>query len=133
MTHSVTWDHSDCEHADDPDEHDCTPRGSITCNDPTGSCRKHCQTTEYGSCKDGWNYCENDCLGYDHVDPGVEHCTNGHPLVLGECNAVLFIEEDVEGCGPRVPTYFDGPIEVEWVGDGYTWTYVDTVPHDAVG
>ena len=101
MTHTITWDHVNCEHSSDPDEHWCSPWGLVICNDPTGDCRKHCRAAGYTSwCEDGWIRCVNECTGYDHPDPGVEHCTNGHILDLAECNAVLFIDEDPTSNGP---------------------------------
>jgi hypothetical protein len=137
MTHTITWDHTDCEHDDEHSaaaENWCYPDGTITCTDLTGDCRRHCRTSVYTGCEDGWQYCRNECEGYGHVDPGVPHCTSGHVLDLGECNAILYIDYDVKGCGPVESLPFtDGPIEVEWTGDGYVWTYLDTVPHDAVG
>jgi hypothetical protein len=127
MTHHITWDHSGCEHDEQnpaSGEHWCYPTGQITCSDPTGDCRKHCRVTGYTNCEDGWIPCVGECAGYDHPDPGVEHCVNGHILDLGDCNAVLFLEEDTITNGPDDPTPFaDGPIDVEWTGYGYQWSY----------
>lgn len=121
MTHIITWDHAWCDH----DAGDCWPRGSVECTDPTGDCRKHCRTMGYTSCEDGWIPCVNECDGYDHAYLDVEHCTNGHVLDLGECNAVLFLEEDLIANGPGSNPFTDArPIGVEWTGDGYQWWYV---------
>lgn len=136
MTHIITWDHGGCEHSADPEGHWCSPRGCVSCDDPAGNCRKYCRATGYTACEDGWSLCENECDGYDHPDPGVEHCTSGHVLDLGdECNAVLFIEEGPISNGPGGQRFTDGPILVEWTGDGYVWDYavsVDIVPCEAV-
>jgi len=126
VTHRITWDHSGCEHdAEHPasGEYWCYPTGHVSCDDPTGDCRKHCQISGYSSCDGGWTRCAGECAGYDHPDPGVDHCTNGHVLVTGDCNAVLFIEEDPIANGPDDQSFTDGPIEAEWVGDGYQWAY----------
>jgi hypothetical protein len=134
MTHAITWDHTFCDH-DEPDG-GFAPRGYVTCDAPAGSCRKHCRTTGYDGCEDGWTLCGGECAGYDHADPGAEHCTNGHVLDRGECNVVLFLDEDPDGNGPATNPFTDGPIDVEWTGHGYVWEYsvvLDATPHDAVG
>lgn len=125
MTHAITWDHNYCEHNTNPDEHWCQPSGHITCLDRTGDCRKHCRDDIHNLCEYGWVPCINECDDYGHPRPrpGIEHCVNGHILDLEECNATLFIEEDTIGNGPDEQPFNDGPIEVEWTGEGYQWSY----------
>lgn len=123
MSHTITWDHSQCEHTTD-DDHWCSPRGRVSCDDPDGDCRKHCRTTGYTNCENGWNYCRDECDGYDHPNPGVPHCTEGHILDVDECNVMLFIEEDPVTNGPAEQQFTDGPIEAEWwTGYGFMWSY----------
>jgi len=124
MTHTITWDHGECEHAYD----DCLPAAQFTCDDQGCLHRLLCAVPYelLDACEDGWSFCRGQCLEdlHPHGDPGRLHCLSGHPLVLGsECNAVDFLQMG-NNHALAVTTYVDGPIEVEFTGDDYLWSYV---------
>lgn len=127
--HRIVFDHGPCFHHEDPDAHNCSAEASITCeaDDTEVGCRFGCDRCEtYGEC--------DDCVpgeAHEGHNPEERHCDYGHPMrPLDECQAILFVED--EGvtdayAGPEWPHIWpDGPIVVEWTGDGYTWHYPST-------
>lgn len=124
--HAVTWDHRTCEHEDD----DCSPSGSLTClAAPDAYCRLY---EPDGPCE-SWSVCDyplsEHTMGphFQHHDVGPVHCDQGHRLVpSGYCNAQLFI--DYQGMADShingwPGEFVDGPVDLEWTGEGYLWTY----------
>lgn len=89
--------------------------GEITCSAPAGSpCRLTCPTKQ---CEE-WEGASCEC------GPLVEY--------PGGCLAVEWIEnEDVIDTyvGPDAEIR-SGPVEIEWHGEGYRWTYPTTPPPD---
>jgi hypothetical protein len=130
--HTITWDHQYCDHEGE----DCTPTGTITCNavgEGEMLCRLVEVDTDRGICE-SWSICDlvdaahSMSPDFEHHDPGGQHCTEGHPLrVVDYCNALLFIDAtgDVrESYIADWPTEFiDGPVDIEWTGDAYLWSY----------
>lgn len=118
--HSVTWNHSGCEHEHD----DCTPEPRFECLVPvpdplTVCCRVGCEECEtYSDC--------DACVPGDTEEghPEAPHCDRGHPLrSYLECQALLFLTDDPSSIEYADGDYHDGPIEVEWDGEYYTWFY----------
>lgn len=134
MTHTITWDHDDCEHDLDHDEHWCAPqRATVTCDD--AACpHRLTPVADRDLYDEGWHECPGGthCTAgvegeaewrVSHLDPGAAHTTLGHLLKVGEhCNAAEWLSSDWY-LGGTVDEYRDGPIEVEWEGDGYQWAY----------
>jgi hypothetical protein len=136
--HSITWDHTYCDHTVDAggDVIDCSPRGTITCH-AVGEGEVQCHlmevTIDGGFCE-SWSECDwasNDqghamCPDFEHHNLG-RHCTYGHPLrVVDYCNALVWIDnQSVEdSCVGGWPSEFkDGPVDIEWDGDTYVWSY----------
>ena len=131
MSHTIAWCHDECEQDDEGncfEDMRCHPHGTVVCTDPEcfhrNTCNGACETITDcgGNCDDN----EQDPI-YAHSDPGVPHDDYGHPLAKGECNVVLFTQwsedlaEDYDGDEPL--TYTDGPIEVTWEGEFYSWQY----------
>lgn len=128
--HRVSWDHSGCEHAplaDDSGDDECYPTGTITCEAEgpgIAFCRYSCD------CEESWYLCthpKDHADPEEHNDPAGPHCREGHVLTIGECNAVLCIEQsDVTECAVDQPLtdFHDGPVDVSYEGDGiYVWEY----------
>lgn len=144
--HSITWDHTGCDH----DEEDCSPQATFTCQaEPDSLCLNGCQ-----ECEDVWWLCgggercaqereqQQDDLDEDD-DPPAEHpterhCTRGHlitPNWNNECYAVLNLNYGGNGPvswgdaydqfeGKRPMPAVDGPIVVINNGeDGCGWSY----------
>lgn len=59
------------------------------------------------------------------LHPAEPHCTNGHPLKdVGECFVLQWLNNDPEQTRDDADgDYHDGPIDVEWDDDYYTWSY----------
>lgn len=139
MTHTITWDHENCEHDDDPTEHWCSPaRADVTCDDLACAHRRSPDYPEPDPyCDESWYACRGDCLRENdwstpHVDPGVDHSTRGYPIEVGPvCSAAVWLSED-QYLGGTVIEYRDGPIDVEWMVNGYIIRHLDPVPRYAV-
>ncbi|MBM9467286.1 hypothetical protein [Nakamurella leprariae] len=121
--HAVTFDHSDCEH----DEGDCSPYPTFVCTAPVDAdCRTTCQPANPRDYCDWWTRCET-CDGYGHPPITGPHCTEGHPLVSGQCNAVeWFMYDDWQAAsdeGHPTQVWPDGPIDIEYTGDSYAWSF----------
>lgn len=147
MTHTITWDHSECDHDPDPAEAWCLPdRAEVKCDDPQCIHRlsPDAPAGQHDVYEDGWVLCAggDKCTEVDsldeyygrvaHTDPGKPHTTYGHPLVdTGDCMAAVALTEDryLTEC---VRQYRDGPIEVEW-DSGYHISYIDNDQRNAVG
>lgn len=88
--------------------------GKFKCTEPKGAlCRTVCQ----GGCEE-WS-----------TDDDVTCSRCGTKLVSADCQAMLFLADEgmpsESYAGPEAPLY-SGPIEVEWDGYRYTWTYSET-------
>lgn len=127
--HSITWDHSDCEHSDG-DDHHCLPSGTVTCT-ATGLGENYCRAEcSNGACGE-FLVCEgNGGCDYCADDPSIDAPHDvfcGTPIVeAGECNAVTFLSYDDLWDG--VDEYDNGPIRVWWESDHYEWEYADPAP-----
>jgi len=61
-----------------------------------------------------------------------EATNHEHPLEpIDECNALVFFDadEDDHGYAGGVHQVDNGPIDIEWNGDAYVWTYADVEQH----
>jgi hypothetical protein len=86
-------------------------RSRFTCSgDPTSNCHLDCENS--GGCE------QYPC---DHM-----------PVDRSTCNVVDWLEaEEAEDTydGPETAAR-NGPIEIEWNGDGYVWHYATEAPHE---
>lgn len=125
--HRVTWDHTGCDH----DDGYCMPEGTLTCeavDQGEKMCRWSCDDPDmfcetWSLCDDPRNHIER-AEGEDpwHVDPGVPHCAAyGHRMIIGECNVIGYHQEDT--LNEMFGEYRDGPVDVEFSGDGYELRY----------
>jgi hypothetical protein len=68
------------------------------------------------------------CPDFEHHDPGGQHCDRGHPIRwASDCNVIVWVTNG-DGVSDSYddgwpPCFLDGPIEVEWTGEGYVWHY----------
>lgn len=143
--HSITWDHSGCEHEDDW----CRPEATFTCQASADAlCVNSCH-----ECDDYWSLCsggeecgtlraeqdeykdEEDQAAPTH--PAERHCTFGHlitPNWKNECYAILslhygggpvsWFEAAEQYEGTKLMRVKDGPVVVVPQGaEGCTWYY----------
>jgi hypothetical protein len=141
-THTISFDHTSCQHHVEYDEdgdlaedHWCSPEMvAIGCSatresEPEADCRFMCQTCET------FAPCDGGCASYEHADPGVKHCTEGHLyewLDDPDCNYVLWLNADPSmydelyySSRDRPVVWYDGAIVPEWDGDGVVWSYAE--------
>lgn len=81
---------------------------TIHCDaDPMAACHRYCPIAE----------CEDGCVAPD------EHEQSINPT----CNVKDWLEQDQleETYGGPLASVHDGPIEVEWDGNGFRWTYAE--------
>lgn len=124
--HTIQLSHDDCEH--ESDDFFCLPSiVEIICTAPTDvpGCRFAC--TE---CSDveGWL----ECLSQGPAEPPTHpadgmHCENGHRLEVVECTVSAWLidtnaESSYDG-DPDADPWRDGPVDIEWNGNGYAWKY----------
>lgn len=122
--HSITWDHSECEHSDG-DDHWCRPDARVTCS-ATGLGENYCRAMCFNADCGEFVVCDGDsgcdwCINDPTIDtPHDVHC--GLAIIeAGKCNAVEFLTYD--DAFSDVSTFVDGPINVRWTYDHYEWEY----------